>query len=575
MKRSKIFLLTIILFLFASSVFAQQKSYEITTYKDELYGKPIGSIIIGLDGKLWMGGMGEVSRLDGTNWTTFTADEELSDKIIYPMIIGPNGELWLSGTGEVYRIEGDTWSTFTADEELSGKTIYPKAIGNNGVLWCTSSIIGSMNVITVRFDGETWTTFSLVHEGMNALISNVVVDPDGVVWAGGEYGVVFYYKDDTWTKTIVDFALGNVIRIKDLAINPDGVVYAATNGGVYMYKDGKWINTYGPEGMEQDDANVLGIQPGGKVWVGTYLGNVSCFDGENWTTIVEGNDKTWRFNFKAISNLKSIIEKENEYYAQHGEYVNFEFGEDCEEIGWKARYYEGFTTFKCDFHDSIATALEALDLNEDGDTNDGLTLSVSGIEGIITGSDITWKTRFGKGPSGYDVSSIAFGSYGDVWVKASSFFEEVFMYDNGTWIQYTSDDDPDDKPTSIIGIASDNVIWLTSKKGVWQLIPTSTLVETDDNIPSEFAITGNYPNPFNPKTTIEFSIPETGFINLSIYNITGQKIRELAADTMTAGTHSVVWDGKDENGMIVSSGIYLSRLRSGEHIAAGRMLLMK
>ena len=96
-----------------------------------------------------------------------------------------------------------------------------------------------------------------------------------------------------------------------------------------------------------------------------------------------------------------------------------------------------------------------------------------------------------------------------------------------------------------------------------------------DEAPEEFAITGNYPNPFNPATTIEFSLPETGFTELTLYNLAGQKIRELVSITLSEGAHSVVWDGRDDNGLAVSAGMYVTRLRMNETEVLGRMTLVK
>ncbi|HDY88801.1 MAG TPA: T9SS type A sorting domain-containing protein [bacterium] len=93
--------------------------------------------------------------------------------------------------------------------------------------------------------------------------------------------------------------------------------------------------------------------------------------------------------------------------------------------------------------------------------------------------------------------------------------------------------------------------------------------------PSSFAILGNYPNPFNPNTTIEFSLPKAGFVSLVVYDITGQKIRELVSGDMIHGIHSVVWNGRDENGIAVSSGVYISRLRMGDKIESHGMMLVK
>ncbi len=89
----------------------------------------------------------------------------------------------------------------------------------------------------------------------------------------------------------------------------------------------------------------------------------------------------------------------------------------------------------------------------------------------------------------------------------------------------------------------------------------------------------NYPNPFNPITSIVFNLPEEGEVQLDIYNIKGQKVKQLVSDSayqLSAGQHSVVWDGKDENNKTVSSGIYMYQLKvNGEAIASKKCLLLK
>jgi len=97
----------------------------------------------------------------------------------------------------------------------------------------------------------------------------------------------------------------------------------------------------------------------------------------------------------------------------------------------------------------------------------------------------------------------------------------------------------------------------------------------DENIPRLFLLKPPYPNPFNASTTISFKLPSTGFTQLVIYNITGQKVRELVAETMTAGIHNVMWDGMNESGNVLSSGVYISRLKIGNHVSNNLMLLLK
>jgi hypothetical protein len=93
--------------------------------------------------------------------------------------------------------------------------------------------------------------------------------------------------------------------------------------------------------------------------------------------------------------------------------------------------------------------------------------------------------------------------------------------------------------------------------------------------PESFALLKNYPNPFNPATTIEFTITKPGPINLSIFNITGQKVAELVSGSVTAGKHSVVWNGRDSKGAPLSTGIYISRLETKNNVISQRMMLVK
>ena len=108
------------------------------------------------------------------------------------------------------------------------------------------------------------------------------------------------------------------------------------------------------------------------------------------------------------------------------------------------------------------------------------------------------------------------------------------------------------------------------------VLPATAIQEKNmQPIPGFIAITGNYPNPFNPSTTIEYSLSEKGFVEMVIYNTVNQKVRELVSAFKPAGIHTVLWDGKDDSGMTVSSGIYISRLKMGDRTAAGRMTLIK
>ena len=91
-----------------------------------------------------------------------------------------------------------------------------------------------------------------------------------------------------------------------------------------------------------------------------------------------------------------------------------------------------------------------------------------------------------------------------------------------------------------------------------------------DPVPSMYILEQNFPNPFNPATTIRFSIPHAATVRLSVFNILGEEIETLINERMTGGKHSVKWNGSHR-----SSGIYFYRLRSGDFIQTGKMLLIR
>ncbi|MDO9576344.1 MAG: T9SS type A sorting domain-containing protein [Candidatus Cloacimonadales bacterium] len=97
-----------------------------------------------------------------------------------------------------------------------------------------------------------------------------------------------------------------------------------------------------------------------------------------------------------------------------------------------------------------------------------------------------------------------------------------------------------------------------------------------DLIPACATLNGNYPNPFNPVTTISFSIPNESKIELSVFNLKGQKVRALVKDSFESGNHSIVWNGKDDTDKSVSSGIYFYKLKvNGISKQIRKCILMK
>ncbi|MCB0732547.1 MAG: T9SS type A sorting domain-containing protein, partial [Ignavibacteriae bacterium] len=97
-------------------------------------------------------------------------------------------------------------------------------------------------------------------------------------------------------------------------------------------------------------------------------------------------------------------------------------------------------------------------------------------------------------------------------------------------------------------------------------------------IPKEIIIAQNYPNPFNPSTVIRFTIPQNlsnSPTKLTIYNIQGEVVKELLNEKLQAGTYLTKWNGDNQFGKMVSSGIYFYKIKVGEHTVVGKMNLVK
>ena len=91
----------------------------------------------------------------------------------------------------------------------------------------------------------------------------------------------------------------------------------------------------------------------------------------------------------------------------------------------------------------------------------------------------------------------------------------------------------------------------------------------------QFQLAQNHPNPFNPATTIQFTLSEATQVRLTIYNILGQSVRELVNGGQGAGIYRVTWDGRDSFGEAVTSGVYLYRLEAGANRSVRKMILAK
>ncbi len=177
---------------------------------------------------------------------------------------------------------------------------------------------------------------------------------------------------------------------------------------------------------------------------------------------------------------------------------------------------------------------------------------------------------------------------GDIGFGFSGGGEALRLYDaNGTLVDSVSYDDEDPWPTEpdgdgptleLIDPLSDNSDasnWQTSTgHGTPGAVNNFVGIEKDTIIKPAATLQA-YPNPFNPATNIAFSLPEDTKVELIVYNIIGQKVKTLANDQMTAGSHTITWNGNNDTGNSVASGVYFTILKTKKNILTQKLILLK
>ena len=100
-------------------------------------------------------------------------------------------------------------------------------------------------------------------------------------------------------------------------------------------------------------------------------------------------------------------------------------------------------------------------------------------------------------------------------------------------------------------------------------------IENEGLIPLEYSLANNYPNPFNPQTTISYGLPRQSDLTLIIYNIMGQEIMRWDEQNIPPGFYRKTWNGRNKFGVPVVSGVYFYRIQAGDFVKTKKMVLLK
>ncbi|NQV15884.1 T9SS type A sorting domain-containing protein [bacterium] len=191
-------------------------------------------------------------------------------------------------------------------------------------------------------------------------------------------------------------------------------------------------------------------------------------------------------------------------------------------------------------------------------------LTVYSVQGVGRGVDFTFAFNEVAGQS--MVLGVSFAG-DEIAAGSGAFVELVFTID--------ADAPLGEFPIAIsqLIVAAAGGVPLPSNGGDGMFAVT-TGVDDRAEVPTKYELTQNFPNPFNPTTTIEYSVPEASDVHVGIFNLLGQEVRTLATGEHQPGFYSALWNGLDNNGIRVESGVYLYRMNSKAGFSATKKLVM-
>jgi len=426
-------------------------------------------------------------------------------------------------------------------------------------------ILFCISIFTVCFSQDYWESIFEYEESIHCVEINSI----GFIYAGTQNGI---YRSVDNGNNWENMGLEN-ISVYCLTINSNDDIFAGTGGFYNIYNSIDLGQTWIPlhENIAPNNVISLYINFNGVIFAGSggdYGLMRSTDNGENWELIL---------SLASCEQLQSICETTEgslflgttNFMGEGGVYRSVDQGNNWELIG-------------LNFH-----FLSSLAVNSNGEIFAGSRGHYTqAIGGVYRSSDNgeTWETLTNQ----FYVNDIAVDSQDRIFIGCI-FGAVWFSEDNGeTWQFIESALLPEETEIKYLTITEDDFVYSISygenPDKVYRSLESTIINENTLN--SNTCELSNYPNPFNPLTTISFTISNELHeqSELIIYNIKGQKIKELPAIQSDAQhriegdgnrRYSVIWNGTDHNNRPVSSGIYFYKLRSGDHELSRKMLLLK
>jgi ligand-binding sensor domain-containing protein len=396
---------------------------------------------------------------------------------------------------------------------------------------------------------------------------SVFDDSDGNTWWLCTTGVCVYDGNDFVTSYTAS-EMGDDdgwIHASGMCEDSNGNKYISIEGGVAKFDGADWtLYTTNNTPLQNNICSDVFIDNNEVIWIANQGGIVTLDTEGNWTTY-DGSNTPMYNGLPKILNIQSdstgklwILGRDTD---QHSGLISFDGS------NWEGHTIEGV--------EQAVTWMDMCITNED-------VLWLAGLDGLYS-YDITTGQSFNHSQEvGYDNITACFFDplTNDIWAgMLNDEYASVGAINfNGTeWVHYPVINGPFLENSEIYGISTDSTgsIWFSQYYSGFMKLERNNSSINEEQVIQSAIYSKNFPNPFNPSTTIKYNIPEDSNVNLTIFNIKGEKVKTLVNNILYKGNHTVTWNGLDTMDNPVSSGVYFYRIKTQKSQSVNRMILMK
>ncbi len=570
-----------------------------------------------VDGKnvKWIGTYGSgVARYDGVSWMYFNpSNSGVKATECQIPAVDIDDTMWFA-YGYAHGIshyDGKNWTNYTTADGLAGDFTRGVTVDHNGVKW-----FGTTSGVS-RFDGKTWKNYTTRDGLVDNRVECVTIDNENVLWVGTEGGASSF-DGVTWTRyTESEGCLGNN-HVYEIAVDNENVKWFATGGGGVSscsLHSGPYVALSSPNGGELWESG----SSHDITWLSKDVSRIrieySTDDGSTWNLVAAGVDasaKTFRWTLPAIQSFACKVRLTDESDVSHTDTSNGPFTISPPFVRltspnggerWATGSPHALTWI------ALGVARVKIEYSTDGGSNWNVVNTVDAASGSyswaiplaesdrclvrITDAEATERTDSSDAvftimqpyitvtaPNGGEtwnaggVQTIQWSSDGVDKVRLE------YSVDSGlSWNRIANNYPASNGSYSWIPLQVGSTLCTVrvvdtshesvsdTSDGVFRIVQ---ILSVGEDMPRAFSVAPNHPNPFNPSTTIAFTLPERSPVTVAVYNVSGQRVATLLDRTVPAGRHSVIWNA---SGM--SAGLYFCRVSAGREERTVKMLLVK